>query len=96
MKLFLGGVSHRTAPVETRERLAFPEAKLAGALQDLAAQPGITEACILSTCNRVEAIVSASNEDVIDSIVTWLSRTIRRLWTNWFWMDCTAGWGRRR
>jgi len=65
MKLFLAGVSHRTAPVETRERLAFPEAKLAGALQDLAAQPGITEACILSTCNRVE--ISLATQDEVDA-----------------------------
>jgi len=32
MKLLLTGVSHKTAPVEVRERLAFREESLAGAL----------------------------------------------------------------
>lgn len=62
MKLILAGVSHRTAPVEIRERMAFPEARLPAALQDLAGLPGVSEAVILSTCNRVE-ISLATNDD---------------------------------
>jgi len=65
MKLVLAGVSHRTAPVEVRERLAFPEDRLNAALQDLAAQPGVSEAVILSTCNRVE--ISLATEDEVDA-----------------------------
>jgi glutamyl-tRNA reductase len=52
--LVLVGVNHTTAPIEVRERLAIPTARLADAVRTLAQQPGIHEALILSTCNRVE------------------------------------------
>jgi glutamyl-tRNA reductase len=54
--LVLVGVNHTTAPIEVRERLAIPAARLADATRSLAHQPGIREAVILSTCNRVEFI----------------------------------------
>jgi len=71
--LVLVGLNHRTAPVDVRERLSMTEAQLPPRLADLKGIGGVDGAALLSTCNRVEAIVSASNEDVIDSIVTWLS-----------------------
>jgi glutamyl-tRNA reductase len=55
-KLLLLGVNHTTAPVEVRERLAIPIERLADATRTLAHQPGIREALILSTCNRVELL----------------------------------------
>jgi glutamyl-tRNA reductase len=64
MRLLVTGVSHKTAPVEVRERLAFAEPALAGALRDLVSRPGIVEALVLSTCNRVE--ISVSSDDAID------------------------------
>src|SRR5258708_134820 len=54
MKLFVAGLSHRTAPVELRERLAVESSQLvscAGRLQRLA---DLDEIVLLSTCNRVE------------------------------------------
>jgi glutamyl-tRNA reductase len=64
MKLLITGVSHKTAPVEVREGLAFPEDKTAEALGDLTALDGVEEALILSTCNRVEiAVATADNYD---------------------------------
>jgi glutamyl-tRNA reductase len=54
--LLLLGVNHTTAPVEVRERLAIPLARLADATRTLAHHPGIREALILSTCNRVELL----------------------------------------
>ncbi len=57
MKLLITGVSHKTAPVEVREGLAFPEHALSAALADLKARDGVEEAVILSTCNRVEVAV---------------------------------------
>ena len=62
MKLLITGVSHKTAPVELREKLAFAESILPRALADLTAREGISEAVILSTCNRVEIIVSAADQ----------------------------------
>ncbi|HEV2577081.1 MAG TPA: glutamyl-tRNA reductase [Acidobacteriaceae bacterium] len=54
--LLLVGVNHTTAPLDIRERLAIPLARLADATRSLAGQPGIREALILSTCNRVELL----------------------------------------
>ena len=56
------GLSHRTAPVEVRERLAFPSSLLSKGLADLGKGYPIREAVILSTCNRVE-VYSALEDD---------------------------------
>jgi len=61
--LLLLGVNHTTAPVEVRERLAIPVARLADATRTLAHQPGVREALILSTCNRVELLTVHDNVD---------------------------------
>ncbi len=61
MKLLITGVSHKTAPVEVRECLAFREEALAGALADLKSREGVAEAVILSTCNRVEITVTTDD-----------------------------------
>jgi len=58
MMLQLIGINHKTAPVEVRERLAIPEARLPEAHQLLAQHPGIQEGLIISTCNRVELLTS--------------------------------------
>ena len=64
MKLLLTGVSHKTAPVEVREGLAFHEDSLPAALHGLKSCEGISEAVILSTCNRVEIMITtADNAD---------------------------------
>jgi len=54
--LLLLGVNHNTAPLDVRERLAIPPSRLADATRALAHQPGVREALILSTCNRVELL----------------------------------------
>lgn len=69
MKLLVTGVSHKTAPVEVRERLAFPEGSLPAALADLRARQGISEAIILSTCNRVEIVVTAEDRCPVEETV---------------------------
>jgi glutamyl-tRNA reductase len=48
------GVSHKTAPVEVRERLALPEARAAEFLRDLRGAADVHEAVAISTCNRTE------------------------------------------
>ncbi|HJT87159.1 MAG TPA: glutamyl-tRNA reductase [Bryobacteraceae bacterium] len=69
MKLLLTGVSHKTAPVEVRECLAFHEETLGPALKDLKSRAGVTEAVILSTCNRVEIAVTTEDESDPEAIV---------------------------
>ncbi len=54
MHLLLVGISHRTAPVELRERIDFQARGLDNALEALARHGGTTEAVIVSTCNRAE------------------------------------------
>ena len=54
MHLFLLGVSHRTAPVELRERLDFQTRGLETALRAFASRRLANEAVIISTCNRAE------------------------------------------
>lgn len=54
--VILLGINHNTAPIEVRERLAISPSRLADATRALAHQPGIREALILSTCNRVELL----------------------------------------
>src|SRR5436305_13153071 len=48
------GVSHKTAPVEVRERLALPEPRAAEFLRDLRGATEVHEAVAISTCNRTE------------------------------------------
>jgi len=60
--ILLLGVNHTTAPVAVRERLAIPAARLADATRSLAHQPGVREALILSTCNRVELLTVYEDE----------------------------------
>jgi glutamyl-tRNA reductase len=73
MPLILVGLNHRTAPVEVRERLSIAETKLSDTTHALRAIEGVEGAAVLSTCNRVEVIVSTRDEDVISNIVGWLS-----------------------
>ena len=48
------GVSHKTAPVEVRERLALPDARAAEFMRDLRGGAEVQEAVAISTCNRTE------------------------------------------
>ena len=58
MNIVLVGLSHKTAPLEIRERLAFAEPMLQDALSRLAGQEALDECLIVSTCNRVELLAS--------------------------------------
>jgi glutamyl-tRNA reductase len=64
MNFQLIGVNHKTAPVEVRERLAIPESRLPEALRHFTQHPGVDEALILSTCNRVELLARTRNGSV--------------------------------
>ncbi len=55
------GVSHKTAPLDLRERLSLTEGRAVGALRELTAAEGIHEAAALSTCNRTELYLIVSD-----------------------------------
>ncbi|SCL20412.1 glutamyl-tRNA reductase [Micromonospora nigra] len=60
MKLLVVGASYRTAPVATLEQLAVAPADLTRILDRLVAQPYVSEAVLVSTCNRVEVYAAVS------------------------------------
>jgi glutamyl-tRNA reductase len=60
--ILLAGVSHRTAPLQIREALAFPRERIGDELQRLRDELGLDEALILSTCNRVEIYARARGD----------------------------------
>ena len=74
MHLFLLGVSHRTAPVDVRERLDFSSRDVGAAVEALAARSSAAESVVLSTCNRSEIYVaSAEPGRARDDLVAFLS-----------------------
>ncbi len=70
MQLFTIGINHTTAPISVRENVAFTDANLRHALNDLIAN-NAAEAAILSTCNRTEIYVQSANAE---PIVRWLAQ----------------------
>jgi glutamyl-tRNA reductase len=60
MKMFVAGLSYKTAPVECREKLAVHASRLACAGCRLKLGGGLSEIVLLSTCNRVEIYGVAS------------------------------------
>jgi glutamyl-tRNA reductase len=71
MALHVLGINHRSAPLEIREKLAFPPERQAEALADLAGQPGVEEAVLVSTCNRTEVYVRGASPEPARA---WLAR----------------------
>jgi glutamyl-tRNA reductase len=74
MNIAVVGLSHKTAPVEIREKLSIQEAKLESAIAHLCGYPHIEEVAVLSTCNRLEIYaVIKQTEQGIGEIVQFLS-----------------------
>lgn len=73
MAILAYGLNFRTAPIELRERIAFPEDAVADALRALTQDlPAIGEAAILSTCNRTEVYCAADLTDY-EPLGEWLA-----------------------
>ena len=64
MPLQVLGINHHSAPLDVREKVAFPPERQADALAELAALPGIAEAVLVSTCNRTELYCRAEDPQV--------------------------------
>ena len=71
MALHVLGINHRSASVEVREKLAVPPERQGEALAQLAAQPGVAEAVLLSTCNRTEIYCNADDPATVRG---WIAR----------------------
>ncbi len=72
MSIVIVGISHKTAPVEVRERLAFGEAQIHDALRRLVGTGSISEGMIVSTCNRVEVVVSTPKQNESEAAISHL------------------------
>jgi glutamyl-tRNA reductase len=70
MNIAVVGLSHKTAPVEVREKLSIPEAQIESAIARLCRYPHIEEAAILSTCNRLEIYVVVTQAEQVEQEVT--------------------------
>ena len=74
MAILAYGLNFRTAPIDLRERIAFPADSLEQAHRDLTRSvPAVGEVAILSTCNRTELYCFADLNDH-EALVDWLSR----------------------
>ncbi len=63
MNIAVIGLSHKTAPVDIREKLSVPDPQMEAAIQNLCDRPHIQEATILSTCNRLEIYIVTPTAD---------------------------------
>ncbi len=74
MNIIVVGLSHKTAPVDVREKLSIPAEQLEAAIAQLTSYPHIDEIAVLSTCNRLELYaVIQDTEYGIQEIIQFLS-----------------------
>lgn len=70
MQLLAFGINHQTAPLAVREKVAFQTERLEHALHDFVQRKPVSEAAILSTCNRTEVYCNA---DEPHHVIDWLA-----------------------
>ncbi|HON07007.1 MAG TPA: glutamyl-tRNA reductase [Verrucomicrobiota bacterium] len=82
MSIVVAGLNHRSAPVEMREKFAFSDAELPQALESFRSGGIVSEAVILSTCNRVEVYAAGNKPEgqLIDTTVNFLIKS-RNIYT---------------
>jgi glutamyl-tRNA reductase len=74
MPLHVLGINHHSAPLEVREKLAFPPETQSAALTSLTGRPGVTEAVLVSTCNRTE-VYCAGERSELEPTLGWLAQS---------------------
>ncbi len=72
MPLVTLGLSHKSAPVDVRERVVFSEERLPAAVRELVALPGVEEAALINTCNRTEIYASLTAGTRATTLQHWL------------------------
>lgn len=75
--IVLVGLSHKTAPLEVRERAALPQEALTSFLQELVASPAVGEALVVSTCNRMEVVAAPKpGKEALDVVLDTVTRAL--------------------
>lgn len=64
MNIIVVGINHKNTPIEVREQLFLNPTQQDLLLSELKSNPNILEACVLSTCNRVEIYAQILNKDI--------------------------------
>jgi glutamyl-tRNA reductase len=77
--MFIIGVNHKTAPIEIREKFFLNPAQQDLLLSELKNNPSITEAFVLSTCNRIEVYVKRLDSTVDTSFIIPLIARVKRI-----------------
>ena len=73
-EIILVGLNHKTASVDVRECFAFTKDEIGLTLETLQNHPSIEEVLLVSTCNRVEVLLTSDNRsEAIDAVKTFLS-----------------------
>jgi glutamyl-tRNA reductase len=76
MEIILIGLSHKTAPVEIREKFCLTKEGVGGFLGRMSGIPGVQEEIVLSTCNRLEILVVLDGKgNRISAVKTLLAET---------------------
>jgi len=65
------GINHKTAPVAIREKVAFAPEKMEQALHECLGNGDVSEAAIVSTCNRTELYTNINDDNDISSLLNW-------------------------
>ncbi|MBW4661566.1 MAG: glutamyl-tRNA reductase [Drouetiella hepatica Uher 2000/2452] len=74
MNIVVVGLSHKTAPVDVREKLSIPTPQMEAAIAHLCSYPHVEEAAILSTCNRLEVyVVTSETEPGVREVTQFLA-----------------------
>jgi glutamyl-tRNA reductase len=84
------GLSHREAPLALREQASVPPDQLPARLARLKALPGVREAMLLSTCNRLEIFAVADERAVAEDLVRELGPSAAQRATIRFEEDALA------
>jgi len=71
MHLVQIGLSHKTAPIDLRERLSITKAQLPNALESLLSVEDVCECVIVSTCNRTEIYAYAGSRSTDQALIEW-------------------------
>ncbi len=69
MTLLVLGLSHKTAPVEQREKAALTDEGMRALLRELREEESVTEVVALSTCNRTEIYAAAVDPGAAEDVV---------------------------
>lgn len=74
MAIWALGINHKTAPVAVRERVSFDPDTMPAALTQVCSLGNVSEAVILSTCNRTEIYCAANEQLSPQDLANWLEQ----------------------